>query len=179
MSAEYRHARRIQQKGNIFYLMFSFQKLRHTKKITLIEAISHLTEPKTHSWFLDGLKIVKGSMTTWQAPQTCSPMKLVKIIKKQKQPFKVSGNGPKETQQMEFTQENLLKFGNNSKSGISTETYSVLLPLKSVRWKLCSRLVQIEKRVSLSRSSQSKGYLPRRSRMLALFILPLATCWWG
>lgn len=63
------------------------------------------------------------------------------IYKKKQQPFRVSGNGPKETQQMKFTQENLLKFGNNSKSGISTETYSVLLPLKSVRWKLCSRLV--------------------------------------
>lgn len=112
-------------------------------------------------------------MTTWGAPQTCCPMKPAKILQKQKQPLKVPGNDPKEIQQTKkFTQENLLKFGNNSKSGISTGTYSLLLPLKSLRWKLCSRLVQTRKQGSLSLSSRIEGYLPRRRRMSALLSRP-------
>ena len=61
---------------------------------------------------------------------------------------------------MNFTQESLLKLGNNSESAISTETHSLLLPLRWVSWKLGSRLGQMEKQRPLSWAPHQTAVFP-------------------
>ena len=110
----------------------------------------------------------------------CIQVKLVKIIKLI-QPFKVSGNGPVDTRQMEEAciQSSFLKLCMNCRSvwylnqDLCHPSHFPTL----ASWNLHSRLVSQEHKAPSTLSSQLQCYLPRRGRISIFLFLLLGTYW--
>ena len=106
----------------------------------------------------------------------CIQVKLVKIIKLI-QPFKVSGNGPVDTKQMEEAciQSSFLKLCMNCRSVwyLNQDLCHLSHFPTLASWKLHSRLVSQEHKAPSTLSSQLQCYLPRRGRTSTFLFLLL------